>query len=150
MTIKMTIIVINPCKVHYVYSLVVFLLGGKWTFYRCRDWGTSRGSELASKEVKPGSRHLDSRTGQRYWAFHLWLFLFSCLVVSNSLWSHDCSPPGSSAHGISQARILEWNAIAFCRGSSQTRVQTHISCTDRQRLYPWATREAPSPLGASV
>ena len=32
----------------------------------------------------------------------------------------DCSPPGSSVHGISQARILEWVAIPFCRGSSPT------------------------------
>ena len=28
----------------------------------------------------------------------------------------DCSPPGSSAHGIFQARVLEWDAIAFCLG----------------------------------
>ena len=33
----------------------------------------------------------------------------------------DCSPPGSSVHGISQARILEWVAISFSRGSSQPR-----------------------------
>ena len=33
----------------------------------------------------------------------------------------DCSPPGSSVHGISQARILEWVAISFSRGSSQAR-----------------------------
>ena len=33
----------------------------------------------------------------------------------------DCSPPGSSVHGILQARILEWVAISFSRGSSQTR-----------------------------
>ena len=30
----------------------------------------------------------------------------------------DCSPPGSSVHGISQTRILEWVAISFSRGSS--------------------------------
>jgi len=36
----------------------------------------------------------------------------------------DCSPPGSSVHGISQARILEWVAISFSRGSSQHRDQT--------------------------
>ena len=35
----------------------------------------------------------------------------------------DCSPPGSSAHGILQARILEWVAIPFSRGSSQPRVE---------------------------
>ena len=33
----------------------------------------------------------------------------------------DCSPPGSSVHGILQARILEWVAIPFSRGSSQPR-----------------------------
>ena len=40
----------------------------------------------------------------------------------------DCSPPASSLHGISQARILEWVAISFSRGSSQARDQTCISC----------------------
>ena len=40
----------------------------------------------------------------------------------------DCSPPGSSVHGISQARILEWVAISFSRGSSQPRDLTHVSC----------------------
>ena len=37
----------------------------------------------------------------------------------------NCSPPGSSVHRISQTRILEWVAIPFSRGSSQTRDQTH-------------------------
>ena len=40
----------------------------------------------------------------------------------------DCSPPGSSVHGISQARILEWAAISFSRGSSQPRDRTWVSC----------------------
>ena len=40
----------------------------------------------------------------------------------------DCSLPGSSVHGILQARILEWFAISFSRGSSGPRNQTHISC----------------------
>ena len=39
----------------------------------------------------------------------------------------DCSLPGSSVHGISQARILERVSISFFRGSSQPRDQTHIS-----------------------
>ena len=42
--------------------------------------------------------------------------------------SVDCSPPGSSVHGILQARILEWVAISFSRGSSQPRDQTRVSC----------------------
>ena len=40
----------------------------------------------------------------------------------------DCSPPGSSVHGIFQARVLEWVAISFSRGSSHPRDRTHISC----------------------
>ena len=55
----------------------------------------------------------------------------------------DCSPLDSSVHKISQARILEWVAISFSRGSSQPRDQTRISCIGRQILYHWATWEAP-------
>ena len=40
----------------------------------------------------------------------------------------DCSPPGSSVHGIFQARILEWVAISFSRGSSRPRNWTRVSC----------------------
>ena len=39
----------------------------------------------------------------------------------------DCSLPGSSVHGILQARIVEWVAIPFSRGSFQTRDQTQVS-----------------------
>ena len=42
----------------------------------------------------------------------------SCPIVFNSLWPHDCSPPGSSVHGIPQARILEWIVISFSKGSN--------------------------------
>ena len=50
----------------------------------------------------------------------------------------DCSPWGSSAHGISQTRILELGSLSFSRGSSQPRDQTHISyisCIDRWILH---------------
>ena len=51
-------------------------------------------------------------------------------VVSDSLWPHGLySPPGSSVHGVLQARILEWVAIPFSRGSSQPRDWTQISYT---------------------
>ena len=50
----------------------------------------------------------------------------------------DCSPPGSSVHGISQASILEWVTISFSRGSSQSRDQTWtLHC--RQILCHWVT-----------
>ena len=48
----------------------------------------------------------------------------SCLTLCDSI---DHSPPGSSVHGILQARILEWVAISSSRGSSQPRDQTRIS-----------------------
>ena len=54
----------------------------------------------------------------------------------------DCSLPGSSVHGISQARILEWVVISSSRVSFQPRDQTCISCFGRQILYHWAIREA--------
>ena len=47
-----------------------------------------------------------------------------CLTFCDPM---DCSPPGSSVHGISLARILEWVAIPFSRGSSQPRDQTQVS-----------------------
>ena len=70
-----------------------------------------------------------------------------CAQSCPTLWdSMDCSLPGSSFHGISQARVLEWVAISFSRGSSLPRDQTHISCIGRWVLYCWATREAPKFL----
>ena len=53
----------------------------------------------------------------------------------------DCSLPGSSVHGILQARILEWVAISFSRGSSQPRDWTQVSHTAGRRFNLWATRE---------
>ena len=52
----------------------------------------------------------------------------------------DYSPPGSSIHGIFQARIQEWIAISFSRGSSQARDWTQVSCIGRQILYHCAIR----------
>ena len=49
--------------------------------------------------------------------------------------SRDCSPSGCSVHGIFQARILEWVAISFSRGSSRPSDQTWISCIGRRILY---------------
>ena len=67
-----------------------------------------------------------------------WTFLHRCMTrdvlgcVCAQSWTAlcdplNCSPPGSSVHGDSQARILEWAAISFSRGSSPPRDQTHVS-----------------------
>ena len=50
----------------------------------------------------------------------------------------DCSPPGSSVHGILQASILEWVAIRFFRGSSRRRDQTWVSPTAGRFFSVWA------------
>ena len=63
----------------------------------------------------------------------------SCLTLCDPM---DCSPPGSSVHGILQARILEWVAISFSRGSSQARDRTQVSRIAGRRFNLWATREA--------
>ena len=54
----------------------------------------------------------------------------------------DCSLPGSSLHGILQARVLEWVAISFSRGSSRPRDRTRVSCIPGRRFNLWAPREA--------
>ena len=63
-------------------------------------------------------------------------------VVSDFLWHMDCSPPGSSVHGISQAKILECVVIPFSRGSSWPRAQIQVSCIAGRFFTIWATREA--------
>ena len=65
-----------------------------------------------------------------------------CLTLSDVM---DCSPPGSSIHGILHARIPEWVAISFSRGSSQPRDRTRVacvSCIGRGLVHHWATWEA--------
>ena len=114
---------------------------------------------------KPGWEENSGENGYMYvallftWNYHnivnrLWnekpkvLVAQSCLTLCNPM---DCSPPGSSVHGISQARILEWVAMPFSRGSSWPRDRTHVSCiagTGRQIPYHWATREASGCLGS--
>ena len=53
----------------------------------------------------------------------------------------DCSLPGSSVHGIFQAIVLEWIAISFSRGYSQTRDWTQVSHIVDRHFTVWATRE---------
>ena len=63
-------------------------------------------------------------------------FVCVCVLVAQScptLWDPmDCNPPGSSLHGILQARILEWVAIPFSRGPSWPRDGIQVSCTASQ------------------
>ena len=62
----------------------------------------------------------------------------SCLTLCDPI---DCSLPGSSVHGILQARILGWVAIPFSRGSSQPRDRTPLSHIAGRFFTVWATWE---------
>ena len=53
-----------------------------------------------------------------------------------------CSLPGSSIHGVFQAKVLEWVAIAFSRESSRPRDRTQVSCITDRRFNIWAPRGA--------
>ena len=66
----------------------------------------------------------------------------SCLTLCNPM---DCSPPGSSVHGISQARILAWGAIPFSTGSSQPRDRTWLFLLAGRFFTVRATSEALTP-----
>ena len=73
-------------------------------------------------------------------------FGYVCAQLLSHVW-HFATPwtiaqPGFSVHGISQARILEWVAISYSRGSSQPRNWTRVSCIGRWIHYHRATWEA--------
>ena len=59
----------------------------------------------------------------------------------------NCRPPGSIVHGILQARLLEWVAIPFPRGSFQPRHQTQVSCIAGRFFTIWATGDLGSIPG---
>ena len=87
--------------------------------------------------------HTTTKYGFLAWVIQ-WFQPCCCFVTKLYLFCGcmDCSPPGSSVHGISQAGILEWVSISFSRGSYRPRDQTCTFCIGRQTLYRWVTREA--------
>ena len=91
--------------------------------------------------------YLELNLPQNYFKYHFLLiyhFLFFVLFTKLCpilLRPYNWSPPGSTVHGISQAKILEWVAISFYRRSSWSRERISISCIARWILYHWITRE---------
>ena len=78
---------------------------------------------------------------------HQNLSFFCLLVKATQSCPTLCDPmdynlPGSSVHGILQARMMEWVTIPFSMGSSWPRDQTQVSCAAGRFLTVWATREA--------
>ena len=89
---------------------------------------------LNHKDVHwPEKQERDSRCSPLLWAIMLMRM--------------DCRPPGSSVHVILQARIPEWVAISYSRGSSQPRDRAQVSCIScigRQILYQLHHQGSPS------
>ena len=111
---------------------------GKWK----RMW-LPRGTESFSaglcsprREKRGGQFRIQSRSIEHQ------AMCVSRSVVSDSLWPHGLQPSSSSVHGIFQARILEWVAISFSRGSSQPMDRTWVSCITGRFFTSWATKEA--------
>ena len=78
----------------------------------------------------------------QHWTYIYWSELAqSCPTLCDPM---DSSQPSSSAHGIFQARILEWVVISFSRGSSWPRDRTQVSHIVGRSFTVWATREAHS------
>ena len=74
------------------------------------------------------------------------LLLHACLKVKVAQPCLSlCDPMDYTVHGILQARILEWVAFPFSRGSSQPRDQTQVSWIAGRFFTSWATREALTP-----
>ena len=80
---------------------------------------------------------------RKLWYIHTREYYSATLAQScPTLWDPmDCSLPGSSVRGTFQARILEWGAISFSRGSSPPRDWNRVSCIIGRRFTVWATRE---------
>ena len=146
----------GECNVR-IFSLVLELKGKLLkTEQRCRE---CLGGNLMVKRGKT-SRSRESpllrQSGEMYYEFQT-LVRWSCGPESLgkfgvhaqsclNLWNPmDCSPPGSSVHGIFQARILGWAAISYSKETSWPKNQTRVFCVSsivRQILYHWATWEA--------
>ena len=79
-----------------------------------------------------------------YWIFQGTLSI-SHKVVSNFCHPMDCSLPGSSVHGVLQARILEWVVISLSKGSSQPSNRTQVSCIPGRFFTYWTTYDRRPP-----
>ena len=78
-------------------------------------------------------------------SYYLLMYCVSLCYLLSCVWlcvPVDCNPPNSSVHGILQARIPEWVAICFSRGSSQARKWTWVFCIAGEFFTIWAIRES--------
>ena len=113
----------------------------KGNTYLLRTWTMwhERSSDLLNQEIV---------IERVIWEAKKWVLVtWSCPTLCDPL---DCSPPGSSVHGILQARLLEWVATSFYRGSSQPRDQSQVFWIANRFFTFWATREAWWEVGERI
>ena len=96
---------------------------------------------LFTQETRVRNDNLKCLQSNAWW----WWWWLSSQVKSNSCDPMDCSPPGSSVHGILQARIMEWVAMPSSRGLSRPRDQTQVSRT-AERFFTDEPPEKPSGM----
>ena len=91
-------------------------------------------------------KHQNMKQKQHYNKFNKdFKNVLSFSVTFDSLHPLDCSPPGSSVHGILQARILDWISISSPRGSSQPWDWARVSCLAGRIFHRWATGDLNGP-----
>ena len=108
-------------------------------FPRKRLWSVNKHIVHVDELLMEDKHHLGVL---RRWFFqtHLESDSVSHAVMSDSLWSPWTIAPGSFVHGILQARILEWLAFFFSKGSFWPRDRTWVSCIAGRFFTIWATR----------
>ena len=136
---------------NYQYKKNYFMYSGVFSFFKgSRTWRMSKRIEYERMSLFKMIRKLPSCETVFWiarWETKIMLSLLtvkvlvtqSCPTLCDPM---DCSPPGSSLHGIVQARVLEWIAISFYRGSSLPRDRTQVSCIARRLFAVWATGES--------
>ena len=97
---------------------------------------TTEGADIRVSTTLQGDRRIPEPTSftLTQWCAGLCLVAQSRPTLCDPM---DCSPSGSSVHGIPQARILEWIAVPSFRGSSRPRDRTQVSCIAGRLFTIW-------------
>ena len=133
---------INICG----WSTGIFYLRGQ-VGLKFHPWGwLTKSSELEGntgvnqmKHIDRGAQAVKDAEAVTFPCVCVWVTQ-SCLTLCDPM---DCSPPGSSVHGILQARIMEWATISFPSGPSQPRDWTQLSHIAGRFFTIRVTKEAP-------
>ena len=106
----------------------------------CGNWETNSKMYMVMKSTHNSKAILRSKK-KEYLFYQLFSESEKEVKVTQSCLTL-CDPMDYTVYGILQARILEWVAFPFSRGSSQPRDQTHVSCIAGGFFTSWATKEA--------